>query len=399
MKNEQWSLIRPLSLSGVFGHDLVKKALYKIVKEDKYPRCIVFQGDSGIGKTTFAKLIAKYYVATMKTPEGIPDPKDPECIAVDEETYDRSVFRINGTDGDEGSKKNFTSGSELGGFLANEWVDKKVVMVEEFQGLSSAARSSLLLNLEDPNSNVLYIFTTTGVSGTKAKKEFETLASRVTFFNLETPKPGDVMKFLKSFLQDKGIWDTLPPEFQVEGLRYIGSNFQNYRRALNEVQKCVENQAYTPEQYKVLIKTDEAAESVYQVIKDVLLGEKTQRVVQYIKDLTNDTVVADSRAFKKYLADCEWYSIFNSVPDNNYYQNMNVAEILKNPNNKVGYCVSNIHKILSYDATKADMVLFIAGAYKSSQTVLRETTQVAANLNPVETASSQPQKTRRTLLS
>ena len=43
-------------------------------------------GKPNIGKTTFAKLLAKYIVAKQKNSDGSPDPKDEECIAVDDET-------------------------------------------------------------------------------------------------------------------------------------------------------------------------------------------------------------------------------------------------------------------------------------------------------------------------
>lgn len=396
VENKQWSLIRPSLIDEVYGHTAVKNSLKKMISSKVFPNCIIFQGDSGIGKTTFAKLMAKYFVASSFLENGAPDPKDPEVIAIDTESYDKSTFRVNG--GTEGSVNTFKDNSDLGAFIANEWTDKKVVLIEEFQGLSSAAQETLLLSLEEPDTNTLYIFTTTGVTGTKAKKAFDTLASRVCFFNLETPKPGDVMMFLKNFLVKIGKWDELPNDFKMEGLKYLASLFPNYRRALNELQKCYDVEAFTEDKYKPLISGSADELSVYPVIKDVLMGRKTVLVANYIKDLQNDQIQMHARAFKKYLADCEWYKLFKSVPDNNFYQNQNAAEILSGPNT-LEFCVSNIYKILNYDAQKPDMVLFIAGAFGS----LNKGTPTPTRTPTVESSPSTVEptvtKTRRTLLS
>lgn len=394
VENKQWSLIRPSSIEEVYGHSLVKNSLMKMIKSKVFPNCIIFQGDSGIGKTTFAKLMAKYFVASSFLEDGSPDPKDPEVIAVDTETYDKSVFRVNG--GTEGSVNTFKDNSELGAFLANEWTDKRVVLIEEFQGLSSAAQETLLLSLEEPNTNTLYIFTTTGVTGTKAKKAFDTLASRVSFFNLETPKPGDVMLFLKSFLEKIGKWNDLPGDFRLEGLKYIASLYPNYRRALNELQKCCDAEAFTEDKYKPLVSGSADELSIYPVIKDVLMGRKTAAVAEYVKDFQNDQIQLHARAFKKYLADCEWYKMFKSVPDNNFYQNQNAAEITSGKNT-LDFCVANIYKILNYDAQKADMVLFIAGAFNS---LSKPTTVTSSTVEtPTKTVEPAAPKPRRTLLS
>ncbi len=399
-KNTEWSLDRPTNLSSVFGHDSIKKLLYKYIKDDKFPNAIIFQGESGIGKTTFAKILAKHIVCSKKDEYGNPSLDDEESIAIDTETYNRRTFRING--GTEGSVNVFKDNSELYNFLESPWsVDRKVVLIEEFQGLSSAAKEALLIALEKPESDVHYIFTTTGVSGAKEKKVYETLASRAVVFNLPTPSQADVMRFLKTSLEDRNLWADLSKEFQFEGLKYIALNFQNYRRALHELQKCVEAQAFTTDEYTRLI-TGESAEDLnkYQAIKDILMQRKTQNVVSFVKEMTNESVQNDIRLMKKYVADCKFYELFRTVPDGNYYQNQNAQEIL-GKENAVNFLSYAVNRITLY-STKNDMILLICEALNfKSQSVERVNTTTSTSIPTKEEISIpgvQEVKKRRSLL-
>ena len=55
---------RPVTLKEYIGNEKIKKTALKALEGDSKPQVILLYGDSGCGKTTFARLLAKEYSCT-----------------------------------------------------------------------------------------------------------------------------------------------------------------------------------------------------------------------------------------------------------------------------------------------------------------------------------------------
>jgi len=64
-------MYRPLKFSEVVGQEVGVKLIKNGLKNEILPRTIVFHGESGIGKTTLARLIAAWFVCENRTDDDV----------------------------------------------------------------------------------------------------------------------------------------------------------------------------------------------------------------------------------------------------------------------------------------------------------------------------------------
>lgn len=358
MNSIKWTISkRPRTLNEVYGNDVAISTIKNYFKTKKIPESFILLGQSGTGKTTISKIIAKSIVCTNPNEDGSPCCQCEECKAVEEETYNKSVFRINGSN--EGTSVDaFKEGSEYWEFKNSVWGGKRVIMVEEFQGLSSNAKESLLLDLENPNSEIYYILTTTGVTGVKDKKIFDTVASRSPLFQFEPMNPGKIMLYIKDFCEKNKIWDSI--ENKTEVIKYIAeSSNGNFRKAIQDLQTVYEAKAFKQEEYQALVTGGASDEiKIWEIVGDIITGKPTQKVFDYISSIENDKVYNDARMIEKILSDIKCFTIFHKTPSNNYYANQTAAT-LKSYSTKVDEMIADLNLISRYDSSKFDMILYI----------------------------------------
>lgn len=126
---------RPTAFAGVIGQNTTIKSLEAQLKSDALPHVFCFVGESGVGKSTLARILATRLGATPDTIEII------------------DATQFSGVD----STRELTY---LGNFLPI-FGHRKVMIIEEAHMFSTAAWNPWLLACEEPPPHMFYIFTTT----------------------------------------------------------------------------------------------------------------------------------------------------------------------------------------------------------------------------------------------
>lgn len=194
MLNEKY---RPKTFNEIVGQKITVEILENIVKS-KDIRPMLFIGNSGVGKTTLARIFAK----ELKS----------ELIELDASTNGgveniRSIIQ-------DAKLKSVTS-------------DLKIFLIDECHCLSSSAWSSFLLELEDNKPHVSYIFLTTEVH-----KIPETILSRLVTFQLHQLTTVQIENQLKKIVELEQI------QISEKGVHYLAYVCKgNIRLAINYLEK------------------------------------------------------------------------------------------------------------------------------------------------------------------
>jgi|LSQA01.1.fsa_nt_gi DNA polymerase-3 subunit gamma/tau len=343
--------LRPKTFSEVYGNENTIKALKKQALTKKISNAYLLSGAFGTGKSTIAYILAKAIVCLHPQETGEPCNECSECKAVNDSKFDKATLLINSG---KASKQDVIQ--QIEEFKNDVWNNKrKVVIIEEFQELSTAAKNSLLLDLESPNDGITYIFLT------MEKKKISGLSTRLTSFDFLPFNGGQIMLYLKSICERLQIWDSLDKDFKIGCIKYIGEVAHgSLREALNLFQKCYEAEAFTPEQYKALIGAGDNDEVLmWQVVADIVSGTATPKVFDYIKKIENNAVFNDVRLMAKIISDAFCCSAFGKVPSETEYATQQ-AMILSKNYSKLLYMEEQLSKINSFNASKFDLITFIS---------------------------------------
>lgn len=168
---------RPVTMEEYIGPGIKSIVEKRFTKRENMPHVIMIHGNRGCGKTTFARLISKYYLCTNLTENG-PCEECEMCKSINE-------ILISG----ESSQVECPGVTELDATIMNGkeaiqevlddalqapiYSDFKVLIVDECHMISSAGQNSMLKIIEDIPSHLIVIFATTN-----PEKVLQTIKSR-----------------------------------------------------------------------------------------------------------------------------------------------------------------------------------------------------------------------------
>ena len=239
----QWTISkRPQTLDELYGLENIKRYFYERARTEDWPKAVLLRGQFGNGKTTTAKILAAMMVAQEKDRKGNPMWTCPSTKAILEERYDRDVILI---DGGQSGKADVVD--TIREFIATPpmFDKRKVVIIEEVQELSTAARNSLLKTLEHPKEKIHFILLSMEYGGASG------FASRCVPFNFKKQSTKEIMLFLKAMMESEGLWDdeNIPQEFKFQGLGTIAqTSGGSLRQALQVLELCISGQYFTAQE-------------------------------------------------------------------------------------------------------------------------------------------------------
>tara|TARA_Y100000591_G_C21826033_1_gene696721 strand:+ start:299 stop:1909 length:1611 start_codon:yes stop_codon:yes gene_type:complete len=187
---------RPQTFDDLIGHEEITSTIFNSLKNNKSSNAYLFTGIRGIGKTTFARIVAK----ALNCKKGL------DNLCKDEYCSDcHSIINSNHIDVleiDAASKTGVDDVRELIEFSRySPTVAKfKVFIIDEVHMLSKQAFNALLKTLEEPPKYLKFIFATTEV-----KKIPITVISRCQRYDLARINSLDLLKFLKNIVNIENL--------------------------------------------------------------------------------------------------------------------------------------------------------------------------------------------------
>lgn len=164
---------RPKTWEEVVGHKSIATSVANVV-EKRSSHAFLFTGEPGVGKTTFARLIASYLGVTGS-----------DLLEIDAATY--------------------TSIDDMRAITQTLMYrpmddEVKVIIVDEAHAASKSALTSLLKSVEEPPEWVFWIFCTTD-----ANRIPDTIRSRCAAYHLDPVDNDDLFQFLDDVAYDEKL--------------------------------------------------------------------------------------------------------------------------------------------------------------------------------------------------
>ena len=168
---------RPKNLKDVIGQEDICSVIEGSIKLNRVAHAFLFSGTRGVGKTTLARILAKILNCEKLEVENIEAcHKCANCISIENES-NMDVIEI-----DAASRTGVADVREIIENINYKPVSskKKIFIIDEVHMLSKAAFNALLKTLEEPPTDVTFIFATT-----ETEKIPVTVLSRCQHFSLQ----------------------------------------------------------------------------------------------------------------------------------------------------------------------------------------------------------------------
>lgn len=179
---------KPTSFDDIVGHKNLVEFLKDHLIKGTLPQFIILEGDEGLGKSSFAKILA---LELMN--------RDPQVLkrVIQENKSTESVLLYNmSINGGKDTAKEVEANLGLG--LSG--LEKKVIILDEAHDMSDAAQETFLVSTEYLPKGVYLFMCTTDSLNLKA-----TLKSRAFTLHLQHLTQAEMVTLLTSYVRDRGL--------------------------------------------------------------------------------------------------------------------------------------------------------------------------------------------------
>lgn len=281
---------RPKTFKEVVGQNHIVPVLRAFINKGNPPPVIMLAGQTASGKTSCARI----YAAALNCPNvdmGNPCGECETCVSI-QTGSSASVIEIDAAS--HGRVEDMRSIREM--CMYAHALDWRVVIIDEAQSMSRDAFRALLKIMEEPPTKTAFFILTTEPDSIPRPVQ-----SRAIPFEFRAVPLVDVAKRLQVIAKDIG--------FKAEPLmlaRIAQTTGGHLRDAVMELEKCVQNDTLTDEDYKkftqrVDVSTDILAFAAYNDLKSALdkvdyFFSVTSDLRKFL-DLLSSSIVSVSKAF------------------------------------------------------------------------------------------------------
>ena len=271
---------RPQVFKDLIGQEIVAQTIYNAIKFDKSPNAYLFTGIRGVGKTTFARIVAK----SLNCEKGIDKlcSKDfcQHCLSIINSNH-IDVLEI-----DAASKTGVDDVRDLIEFsrYSPSIAKFKIFIIDEVHMLSKQAFNALLKTLEEPPKYLKFIFATTEI-----KKIPVTIVSRSQRFDLSRVSFEKLFEFLKKIkeLENGMISDEALKLIVKISEGSVRDSLSLLDRAL--IANETNNELSLSDAYNIFGYTDKS--SYIELLDNILVGDESSVLDRY-KEIYNSGVEA-----------------------------------------------------------------------------------------------------------
>lgn len=259
---------RPFSFGEMIGQKGILSEMKKRSLSKNFPEVMIFEGDSGTGKTTLAFIISALINEKNPLDRGDyldPDPNSKSSKSILNETFNRDVHFF---DASVMGKDDVISLEEIVG-SSPMFDENKVIIIDEAQELSKAGKGVTLKLLEKKRKNVHIILCTMNINA--FDKAVKTRGQLYTFRN---PSSSDIAEYLFNLLKYVDS-DNIPDEFLETGIFTIAENCEgSVRYAVQNLERCITGELFTEEEISKELGFL-SNERLTSLIMDILNKEKS----------------------------------------------------------------------------------------------------------------------------
>ncbi len=196
---------RPKTFAEIVGQGHVTRALANAISLGKIHHAYLFAGTRGVGKTTFARILARA-LNCEKGPTPDPCLTCPACI----EILAGSAVDVQEIDGASNTGIDDVRRLRENAAYAPARFRYKIYIIDEVHMLSKAAFNGLLKILEEPPAHVVFVFATT-----EPNRIPDTILSRVQRFDFRMLTDEEIYRRLREMAEAERIG------FEEEALRLV----------------------------------------------------------------------------------------------------------------------------------------------------------------------------------
>ncbi len=186
---------RPKVLEDLVGQDSIVTQIRGMLRRQRFPASILLAGGTGTGKTTTARMIARYM--QCKNPDPTTYAPCGECISCKYENDHPDVMELNVADarGIDDMRALIKAAQNM------PTMGKcRVFILDEFHQATPQAVQSMLKILEEPPKHTMWIMATTD-----PEKLPHTVVGRCTRFHVQQIQPAELHKRLTRIARREGV--------------------------------------------------------------------------------------------------------------------------------------------------------------------------------------------------
>jgi DNA polymerase-3 subunit gamma/tau len=269
------------------GNKKIIQEFTELSKTMKFPEVMLFEGDSGTGKTTAAYIIAALLVDSkpLENSDGSrdPNPESDGSKTILRESFNGNVRFYNAADMNKQAVLDLEDEVSTQPLMSHGSNRTKVLIIDEAQELGKAAKGAVLKLLEKKRRNVYIILCTMDVGSFE-----KAVRSRCVTYSFRPPFPHEIAEYLFNVLDNDGKLeeaDTIPDVFLREGLMTISESCGgSVREAAQILTRCVNGKIWT--QAEILAEFSIVSNTELTGIVKDLLDKNPKAIVafQSVKD-------------------------------------------------------------------------------------------------------------------
>jgi DNA polymerase-3 subunit gamma/tau len=203
---------RPQTIEDMIGNASAKKMILGMLKNKRFPNTILLHGGTGKGKTTLARMLARYINCSTGNACGT----CPSCRAGNAST-DVVEMNMADTRGIDDIRALISKSK-----LAPRY-NKRIFILDELHQISPAGKEAMLKPLEEPPKNTMWILCTTN-----PEKLTKTIIGRCQQIVVEAPTAKEMTQYLIKVAKSEGF--KLSKENDLPILKHIADRSMGHSR-------------------------------------------------------------------------------------------------------------------------------------------------------------------------